>query len=623
MTSKAELIILSYTKFGENSIVLHTVSEEYGRRGFLVPSDTFHNHPWILPSMFKSNIEVFVMDQNATIRKLPAGIQDFEKLRQGNNLYIDKTAYIYELVKAGAPCFLSRPRRFGKSLLLSSMKAYFCGKRELFDGLAITDLAKDDPDAFVKHPVFYIDFNKGNYSESEDAPSVILETEPDAECDADDSAKHGKRGRLVIEKVLDMHLREWEEIYGSNPANDTLALRFDYLIKEASRQTGRRAVVLVDEYDKPLLESDPALDKHNRDVFKGFFSILKSDDAYLKFVFITGVTKFSKVSIFSDLNQLEDISLDKKYAGICGISEEEMKASFVPEIERLAGNNDLTVMECLNELKRMYDGYHFCHDTVGMYNPFSLINAFKSEEFDSKWFESGTPTFLIRKLGETGFDPKRITDGSLYESRDKLSDYRSDDPNPVPLLYQSGYLTIKDYDKRFRSYLLGYPNDEVKYGFLDSLIPLMMNASSEAKRTDSSLNVQRFVLDVEAGDTDAIRNRLTALFASLPYPEGDPDRFDKYVERDFQNVIYISFMLMGQYVRTQVHNAAGRADVIVETADYVWLFEFKRDRSADEALKQIEDKGYALPYAADPRKILKIGVNFDSNARNISEWIVV
>ena len=548
------------------------------------------------------------MDVNA--RKLPIGMQDFEDIRTNGYLYVDKTMYVHKLITQGKPYFLSRPRRFGKSLFLSTLKAYFEGKRELFEGLAITELTKDDPEAFAEFPVFYMDFNKGNYS-SEEAPANS------------DPEKRESEEAYVIEKILDFHLRKWEKTYGADPANTTLALRFDHLLQAAVEKTGRRAVVLVDEYDKALLESDPALDKHNREVFKGFFSILKSDDAYLRFVFITGVTKFSKVSIFSDLNQLEDISLDKKYAGICGISEDEMKISFEPEIERLAGNNDLTVPECLDELRRMYDGYHFCHDTVGIYNPFSLINAFKSEEFDSKWFESGTPTFLIRKLGETGFDPKRITDGSLYESRDKLSDCRSDDPNPVPLLYQSGYLTIKDYDKRFRSYLLGYPNDEVKYGFLDSLIPLMMNASSEAKRTDSSLNVQRFVLDVEAGDTDAIRNRLTALFASLPYPEGDPDRFDKYVERDFQNVIYISFMLMGQYVRTQVHNAAGRADVIVETADYVWLFEFKRDKSAAEALRQIEDKGYALPYAADSRTILKIGVNFDSNARNISEWIVV
>ena len=559
------------------------------------------------------------MDQNATIRKLPAGIQDFEKLRRGNNLYIDKTAYIYELVNAEAPCFLSRPRRFGKSLLLSTMKAYFCGKKELFDGLAITKLARDDPDAFAEHPVFYIDFNKGNYAETEEATNGIPENAADSGCGADDSATHGKSSRLVIEKVLDMHLREWEVIYGSDPANDTLALRFDYLIKEASRQTGRRAVVLVDEYDKPLLESDPALDKHNREVFKGFFSILKSDDAYLKFVFITGVTKFSKISIFSDLNQLIDISLDERYAGICGISEAEMKETFRPEIEALAERRKLSVDECLDKLRKTYDGYHFAEISEGMYNPFSLIKAFSEKRFGSYWFETGTPTFLIHKLKETGFDAKKITESQVYADDGILSDYRTDNPDPVPLLYQSGYLTIAGYDEQFNTYLLDYPNDEVRYGFLKSLVPLLLRQESEA----NPLDVRTFGMDVNSGDTDAMRNRLTALFAGLPYPEGDPDKFDKYVERDFQNVIYISFMLMGQYVKTQVHNATGRADVIVETSDYVWLFEFKRDKTAAEALRQIDDKGYVLPYAADSRTILKIGVNFDSGKRNINEWIVV
>ena len=564
------------------------------------------------------------MDQN--LRKLPTGIQDFEEIRTGEYIYIDKTMYIHRLVTQGKPYFLSRPRRFGKSLLLSTMKAYFEGKRELFEGLAITELTKDDPDAFAEYPVFYFDFNGANYDKVKGNPEQIKQNTAkmtSGNNDSSDTDTYTDSDTFEIwqpvEEVLDFHLRKWEKIYGSDPANKTLSSRFQYLLDIATQKYGRKAVVLVDEYDKPLLESDPVLDEYNRAVFKGFFGTLKSYDGYLKFVFITGVTKFSKVSIFSDLNHLVDISLDERYANICGITEKEMLQGFMPEIEEFAKKQELSVGECLAELKRMYDGYHFYQDTEGVYNPYSLLNALSSGEFDPKWFESGTPTFLIRRLKETGFDPKQITDGTLYESRDRLSDYRMDDPNPVPLLYQSGYLTIQDYDKKFRSYQLGYPNDEVKYGFIHSLIPTVLGGETDPK----PLEARSFVHDTESGNTDSIRDRLTALFSSLPYPEGDPKYFDKYVERDFQNVIYITFMLLGQYVKTQVHNAVGRADVIVETDNYVYIFEFKRDKTAAEALQQIEEKGYALPYSADPRTIFKIGVNFDSSKRNISEWEVL
>ena len=545
---------------------------------------------------------------NQNRRKLPIGIQSFEKIRDNGCVYVDKTAYIYELLKTPAPYFLSRPRRFGKSLLLSTMKAYFEGRRDLFEGLAITELTRDDPDAFAEYPVFYFDFNKGNYTTEEADASELSTVEAD----------NTNRRKLVLEKILDHHLKEWEKKYDFDPANTTLALRFDRLIKEAYKQTGQKCVVLVDEYDKALLESDPELDEHNRAVFKGFFSVLKSDDEYLKFVFITGVTKFSKISIFSDLNQLIDISLDKWYANICGITENEMKENFATEIAALADAQDMTVDECLAELKRMYDGYHFYQNTEGLYNPFSLLNAFYMQEFDSKWFESGTPTFLIKKLEKTGFDPKRITEGNLQEFRDCLSEYRSDDDNPVPLLFQTGYLTLKDFDKRFRSYTLDYPNDEVRYGFLNCLTPMMLHRDTDSK----PLEIQPFVVDIESGQTESLKNRFMALYASLPYPSCEPYKLDQYVERDFQNVIYIAFMLLGQYVKAEVHNAVGRADVIVETSDYVWIFEFKRDKTAEEALAQITDKGYDLSYSADPRTILKLGVIFSSETRNIDGWLV-
>ena len=520
-------------------------------------------------------------------RKLPIGIQDFEKIRKNDFIYIDKTEYIYDLAQSGAPCFLSRPRRFGKSLLLSTMRAYFEGKKELFEGLKIMELEGDGEDAWVRYPVFYFDLNKKNF-----------------------------KRETALEEVLSEHLRVWEGIYGDDYADSPLEERFQHLIELAVEQTGRNAVVLVDEYDKPLLETMDMdeLEEHNKAVFKGFFSTLKSYDHYLKFVFLTGVTKFSKVSIFSDLNQLEDISLDEEYSGICGITEDEMKASLMPEIEAMAEKNGQSVDGCLAQLKEMYDGYHFCNDTKGVYNPFSLLSALKKKVFRTFWFSTGTSTFLISKLRQADFDPRRFTDGTLYADADELSDYRGDNPDPVPLFYQTGYLTIKGYDKKYRSYELGYPNNEVRYGFIKSLAPIYLTGESKER----PLDIQSFCRDIETGDLDSIRDRFTAIFARLPYTADE-----KPVEQNFQNVIYIVFMLMGQYVHTEIHSAKGRADCIVETDAQVYIFEFKRDGSAEEALEQIEAKGYALPYAADKRKLFKIGVSFDSKERNLKEWKVV
>ena len=341
------------------------------------------------------------------IRKLPIGIQDYESIRRDGYLYVDKTDYIYKLVHGGKPYFLSRPRRFGKSLFLSTLRAYFEGKKELFEGLKIEELESDSNDAWQEYPVFYIDFNKKNFSE--------------------DSA---------LETVLDEHIRAWEAVYGDQKSDRSLEERFRYAIERAVEKTGRRAVVLVDEYDKPLLEgADDEMVEHNKAVFKGFFSTLKSYDRYLKFVFITGVTKFSKVSIFSDLNQLNDISLDYKYSGICGITESELKNYFEPEIALLAANNQITEEECLAELKKMYDGYHFHQNSEGVYNPFSLLSAFDKKEFGMYWFSTGTPTFLIDKLKESGFDAKQFTTDEYYEEESSLTDYRMDNENPVPLFY--------------------------------------------------------------------------------------------------------------------------------------------------------------------------------------------
>ncbi len=519
------------------------------------------------------------------LRKLPIGVQDFENLRSEGFIYIDKTRYIYDLAHYGKAYFLSRPRRFGKSLLLSTMRAYFEGKRNLFRGLKIEELEGDGDDAWIQYPVFYFDLNKKNF-----------------------------KRETALEEVLDDHLRMWEKEYGDEYAASPLEERFQHLIEMAVEQTGRNAVVLVDEYDKPLLETMDVseLEEHNKDVFKGFFSTLKSYDHYLKFVFLTGVTKFSKVSIFSDLNQLEDISLDEGYSCICGITQAELEADLMPEVEAMAEHNGLNVEECLDKLGKMYDGYHFYQFAEGVYNPFSLINALKKKAFGSYWFSTGTPTFLLGRLRAVGFDPQKFTDGSLYADESVLSDYRADDPDPVPLLYQTGYLTIKGYDGEFMSYELGYPNNEVRYGFLKSLAPVYLNQNEV-----SPLDVRSFVQDVRNARLESLHERLTAILAGIPYPDDA-----KLVEQDFEVAVYLVFSLMGQYVKTEVHSAKGRADCIVETDSYIYIFEFKRDGSAEEALAQIAAQGYALPYAADERKLFKIGVNFDSEKRTITEWRV-
>ncbi len=519
------------------------------------------------------------------IRKLPIGIQDFENIRKENFLYVDKTEYIYKLAHEGKPYFLSRPRRFGKSLFLSTLRCYFEGKKELFKGLKIEKLEADNTDSWTEYPVFYFDFNKANFREGS-----------------------------AIEDVLNEHLKEWEKKYRIETGEQPLGERFRNVIKTASESSGKNVVILVDEYDKPLLETGTnELLEHNKAVFKGFFSTLKSYDRYIKFCFITGVTKFSKVSIFSDLNQLRDISLSKEYAHICGISENEIKEYFNPEIEAFASSQNISVEECLDELKKMYDGYHFHYDTDGVYNPFSLLNSLQEKEFGMYWFSTGTPTFLIDKLKESGFDAKEFTGDDLYEEENALTDYRIDNENPIPLFYQTGYLTIRGYDKKYRSYQLGYPNNEVKYGFIKSLAPMFLKADKDP----NPLDIRSFGRDIDKGNTDSLRDRFTALFARLPYPNDE-----KVLEQNFQNVIYIVFMLLGQFTYTEVHFSKGRADCILETEDYVYIFEFKRDGSAEEALKQIEDTGYDKPYAADKRTLIKIGANFNSKERTLDGWVV-
>ena len=519
-------------------------------------------------------------------RNLPAGIQDFEKLREFHSVYVDKTEYVYKLVKTSVPFFLSRPRRFGKSLLLSTIAAYWEGKKELFNGLKIEQLEADNKEAWKAHPVFYFDFSGKNYTKEN-----------------------------LLEEVLDTRLKRWEKQYGCTIDSTDLGVRFENLLITAHKETGLRCVVLIDEYDKPLLDlvDKPERQEQNKALFKGFFSNLKNCDAHIRFIFITGVTKFHKVSIFSDLNQLIDISLNEEYATICGITEDELKTFFMPEIETLAVKRNMDVETCLQTLKKQYDGYHFHQDAQGVYNPFSLLNAFFSKEFSSYWFETGTPTFLVKRLKALDFDVRKFSSKTLYASDSMLRDYSADNPDPIPLLYQTGYLTIVDYDPAGREYTLAFPNNEVKYGFLECFMPEYVNDCGSGSGIDV-FTLRRYIIH---GELESIKNVLTALFARITYTTKD-DPFEHY----FQTVIYLVFTLLGQFTECEMHTFMGRIDCKVETDKFIYLFEFKRDKTADEALAQIEDKSYTLPFAADNRKVYKIGVSFDTEKRMLSDWKV-
>jgi hypothetical protein len=514
-------------------------------------------------------------------RKLPIGIQNFEFLRSEGYLYIDKTALIYRLVTKGKPYFLSRPRRFGKSLLLSTLEAYFKGKKELFKGLAIEQLEQN----WYEYPVLHLSLN---------------------------AEKYDSRERL--EKMLELQLEKWEEMYGVDKGTMTYSGRFSTVIRRACEQTGRRVVVLVDEYDKPMLQTfdNPDLQEDFRKTLTAFYTVLKDADPYLQFVFITGVTKFAQMGIFSTLNQLNDISLDLEYNTLCGMTCAEIEATFASELQALAAQAGITYEQAVEQLTRRYDGYRFTPEKefTPMYNPFSVLNALAKSRFDDYWFASGTPTFLVEMLKRTDFDLRQL-DG-IEVSSASLTDDRANLANPVPMIYQSGYLTIKSYDNEFREYTLSFPNEEVKYGFLNFAAPFYTPVSS----TDTSFYIGKFVRELRSGDIEAFLNRLTCFFADFPY------ELNVKTERHYQVVFYLVFKLMGQFTQAEVRTAKGRADAVVKTADYIYVFEFKLNGTAKEALKQIDEKGYLLPYTADGRRVVKVGVAFDAEKRNLGEWLI-
>ena len=521
--------------------------------------------------------------------KYPIGIQSFDQIRNEGYVYVDKTALIYQLVTTGKIYFLSRPRRFGKSLLVSTLEHYFLGHKELFKGLAMEQLEQD----WFEYPVFHIDFN---------------------------NTKFEKSGNL--ENKINIYLTAWEQIYGALPVKGDLGDRFAYVLEQAHKQTGRRAVVLIDEYDKPLLDvldsgrmtiedgQEILLEEQHRNILKGFYSVFKGADAHLKFVLLTGVTKFSQVSVFSGFNQPEDISMTRDYEALCGITKEELLAVFAEPIRQLADDLNFNVEQTIHALKAQYDGYHFSKRMTDIFNPFSMLNCFKQTSIEDYWFKSGTPTYLVRLLSHT---QEQLNDMvGQYYFPEEFVDYKATVEQPLPMIYQSGYLTIKDYNRNLNTFLLDFPNNEVKKGFLT-----LVAADYLKPKERVTSWIQQAVEALQQGKIEQFRDQLTAFLASVPYSMRRKQDEREY-ERYFHYTFYLLLRLLSVYmVYSEKEQSQGRVDCIVETPDYIYIFEFKLDGSAEQALQQIKDKGYAKPYLTDSRKLYQIGVNFSSETGTI------
>lgn len=511
----------------------------------------------------------------------PIGIQNFEKIRTEDFLYVDKTAAIYKLAKEGRYYFLSRPRRFGKSLLVSTMEAYFAGRKELFSGLAIEKLETE----WKQHPVLHLDLSGVSYTDES-----------------------------VLERVLSDKLSKWETLYGAVNTSDILGLRFKEVIEAAYNKTGNQVAILIDEYDKPIIDNlgnEPTL-SHLRSTLQGFYSVMKSMDARICFGFLTGVIKIGKMSVFSGLNNLNDISMIPDYVDICGVSETELHEYFDESISELSSANEMSKEECYVKLKSMYDGYHFCEDSIGIYNPFSLLNTFQNKKFREYWFETGTPGFLVEVMRKTSFDvttlENQTVDSTLMSNADAIFE------NPVPYLFQSGYLTITGYNDMFRLYQLGFPNQEVKNGFLNCLLKYYVPMSPDMSGTTLIYQLWHSITE---GNPKSFMQILSSLFANTSY------QIQGETEKDFQYAMYIISALLGEYVQVERTTSNGRIDLIIQTKEFIYIFELKVNADADVALRQIDEKGYARPFEGDSRKLFKIGVNFSTATRRIEDWKIV
>lgn len=513
--------------------------------------------------------------------KYPIGIQTFSEIIKEGYLYIDKTQLVYKLANGVKYLFLSRPRRFGKSLLVSTLQAYFEGKKELFRGLAIDKIESK----WESHPVLRFDLSTANYNDAE-----------------------------VLVKKISSHLELLETEFGLPTSNEKYDIgdRFRLIIRTAYQQTGKKVVVLVDEYDKPMLDSlhEDSLHEDLKATLRGFYSVLKESDEYIRFAMLTGVSKFGKVSIFSGLNNLRDISLNPEYNDICGITEEEFHKNFVESVKIFADKNSITEEETWNRFKSFYDGYHFAWPAADIYNPFSTLNAFADYKLKKYWFASGSSGALIKLIKNQPFVLQKLE--GVVRTEDSLSDISDLTHDLIPLLYQAGYLTIKDYDEEFESYILGFPNKEVSQGFWSSLANYFFIKADR----DGSYSERDFMLDLMHGRTDEFMTRMQSLFASLS-SEQEPDK-----EVHFQIMLTVFVKMLGLRAVTELHSSQGRSDLIIETPQYIYIIELKVDSTPEKALAQIHDKGYARPYASDPRQKVLIGANFSKETRTLTGWII-
>lgn len=508
--------------------------------------------------------------------KYPIGVQTFEEIRTGGYVYVDKTEHVYRLADGGKYYFLSRPRRFGKSLLLSTIQAYFEGKKDLFEGLAIAGLEKE----WAAYPVLRMDLGGATYKTKTDLDTRLAQV-----------------------------FAEWEELYGITTVYPTPAARFSEIIKAAACRTGRSVVILVDEYDKPIIDSleNEELREYFRSTLQGVYSVIKTQDDKIRFGLLTGVTKIGKLSVFSGLNNLKDISMLPAYSDICGITERELVSQLSAGVSEMAAANNLTDGECLERLKDMYDGYHFCASGEGVYNPFSLLNALQDKEFNDYWFETGTPSFLVSLIKNTSYDISALQGEEVDSSL--LVSVNSAFANPIPLLYQSGYLTITGYDREVGLYRLDFPNKEVKNGFLSFV--LQYSTSSTVSGKTLIARIHRALRD---GRPEDMMKELDAFFSRKNY------QIQADEEKDFQYAVSTIFELLSEDVQTEKQTSNGRIDLLMQTSKYIYVMEIKVNDSADSALRQIEEKGYARPFANDGRKVFRIGVNFSTRTRRIEDW---
>ena len=527
--------------------------------------------------------------------KFPIGIQSFERIITEGYVYVDKTDLVYRLTHEGSIYFLSRPRRFGKSLLVSTLENYFLGKKELFKGLALEKLETE----WKTYPVFHVDFNGPNF------------TEPDA-----------------LVKNLHTFVRNQEEKYSVMPEPEQeLSDRFLKVLAEARRQTGMRCVILVDEYDKPLLDvmdtgytvdcggNVMTIEERNRNILKAFYSTFKKADDDLQFVFLTGVTKFSQISVFSGFNQPDDISMTEEYDAICGITDDELDQYFGERVEALAAKESVSREIMRDILRKRYDGYHFSEALHGVYNPFSLLHVFKYLSIKDYWFESGTPTYLVRLLEHFDEDINELT-SELYD-RSQFVDYRANKELPLPMIFQSGYLTIKSYNRRKEKYILDFPNDEVRRGFITAVAS---NYFKSQKKLGSLID--NLVDALDEADLEKFHVSLTAFLASVPYTSRRSSG-EHEMERYFHLTFYLILRLISTYtIFTEKCQSQGRVDCVIETDKFIYIFEFKLNGTAQQAIDQIESQGYAKEYASDLRKLFKIGCSFSSETGTIGDFSV-